>query len=102
MAKAKARRRANNMTIPLAVVGGLVPAAYDVLAGYRANGLDGALGHVSLVTTGYDPGDGEWKPAYALQKLYGPLALGALVHKAAGKLGINRMLASAGIPIFRI
>lgn len=102
MAKAIRRHRAAKMTLPLAVIGGMVPAAYDVLAGYRANGFDGAMGHVALVTTGYDTGDGKFKPMYAIQKLYGPLLLGVLVHKAAGKLGVNRMLASAGVPLFRV
>jgi len=31
-----------------------------------------------------------------------PLAVGVLVHKVAGRLGINRAIASTGIPFIRI
>ena len=90
------------MTIPLAVVGGLVPMGADVVSAFKVGGAEAALGHVSLCTTGYDPADGKWKPMFALQKLYGPLLLGMLVHKAASKVGINRMLSRAGVPLLRV
>lgn len=90
------------MSIPLAVVGGFVPMGADVLSAFRIGGVEAALGHVSLCTTGYDPSDGKWKPMFAVQKLYGPLLLGAVVHKVASKLGINRALAGAGIPLLRV
>lgn len=96
------RRRGGFRLPPLAIIGGLVPAAYDILAGYRANGIDGALGHVSLVTTGWDPADNQWKPGYAASRLYGPLLLGSIVHKVANGLGVNRMLAAAGAKFLRI
>ena len=102
MAKRKGHSKRAGMTIPLAVIGGLIPMATDVLSAYKAAGAEGALGHVSLCTTGYDPSDGQWKPAFAMQKLYGPLFLGSMVHKLASKLGVNRMIASAGIPLIRI
>ena len=74
----------------------------DLVSAYKVGGAEAAIGHVSLCTTGYDPADGKWKPSFALQKLYGPLFLGMVVHKAASKVGINRMLAKAGVPLFRI
>lgn len=95
-------RRAQHMTIPLAIVGGLVPMGADIVSAYRVGGIEAALGHLSLCTTGYDPADGQYKPMFAVKKLYGPLLLGAIVHKAAGRLGINRMLAKTGIPLLRI
>jgi hypothetical protein len=94
--------RAQKMTIPLAIVGGLVPMGADILLAFKVGGAEAALGHVSLCTTGYDPADGQWKPMFAAKKLYGPLLLGAFVHKAAGQLGVNRMLAKTGIPLLRI
>jgi len=94
--------KSKSMTIPLALVGGFVPMGTDILSAYKVGGISAALGHVSLCTTGYDPADGQWKPMFAVQKLYGPLVLAALVHKVANKLGINRALASAGIPLVRI
>jgi hypothetical protein len=94
--------RAKRMTIPLAIVGGFVPMGVDLVSAFKVGGIEAALGHVSLCTTGYDPADGIWKPMFAVKKLYGPLLLGTIVHKAAGRLGINRMLASMGIPLVRV
>jgi hypothetical protein len=94
--------RAKKMTIPLAIVGGFVPMGSDLVSAYKVGGIEAMLGHVSLCTTGYDPADGKWKPMFAAKYLYGPVLLGAFVHKAANRLGINRMLASAGVPLLRI
>jgi hypothetical protein len=101
MAKTK-RRAGAKMTIPLAVVGGLVPMGVDVLSAYKIGGASAALGHVSMCTTGYDPSDGKMKLGFAVQKLYGPLLAGFLVHKLASKLGVNRALGKAGVPLLRI
>jgi hypothetical protein len=90
------------MTIPLAIVGGFVPMGVDLVSAFKVGGIPAALGHVSLCTTGYDPADGLWKPMFAVKTLYGPLLLGTIVHKVAGGLGINRMLARMGIPLVRI
>jgi hypothetical protein len=98
----RAGRRAKHMTLPLAVVGGFVPMGTDIISAYKVGGVSAALGHVSLCTTGYDPADNKWKPMFAVQKLYGPLLLGAIVHKAANRLGINRMLSSMGVPLIRV
>jgi len=94
--------RAKHMTLPLAIIGGFVPMGVDLISAYKVGGVEAALGHVSLCTTGYDPSDSKWKPMFAVQKLYGPLLLGAIVHKAANRLGINRMIASMGIPLIRV
>lgn len=102
MAKKKARRSSKGMTVPLAVIGGLVPAGADVLAAWRTAGAQAGIEHVAMVTTGYDPSDGQWKPGFAMQKLYGPLFVGFMVHKLAARLGINRALGRAGVPFVRI
>lgn len=102
MAKTAKRHKAAGMTLPLAVIGGLVPMGVDVLGAYRVGGVQTALEHVSLCTTGYDPSDGKMKLDFAFKKLYGPLLAGFLVHKVAGKLGVNRALAKAGVPILRV
>lgn len=99
--KAKHHRKAG-MTIPLAVIGGLVPMGVDVVQAYKIGGAEAALGHVSMCTTGYDPSDGKIKLGFAMQKLYGPLFLGMMVHKVAGRLGVNRMLSRAGVPVLRV
>lgn len=103
--RARPRRRSRGkgkFTIPMAVIGGLVPAGADILSAWKVGGAEAALGHVSLVSTGYDPADGQWKPSFAMQKLYGPLFIGFMVHKIAGRLGINRALGKAGVPFVRI
>jgi hypothetical protein len=90
------------MTLPLAIVGGFVPMGADIVSAFRVGGIEAALGHVSLCTTGYDPADGQFKPMFAAKKLYGPLLLGVIVHKFAGKLGVNRALGRMGVPFVRI
>lgn len=99
--KAKHHRKAG-LTVPLAVIGGLVPMATDIMAAYKAGGAQCAVEHVSMCTTGYDPSDGKVKLGFAMQKLYGPLFLGMMVHKLAGRLGVNRMLSGAGVPLLRV
>ncbi|GAI69904.1 unnamed protein product [marine sediment metagenome] len=101
-ARRRAGRKRGGLTLPLAVIGGFVPALCDLRAAYKFGGFPCALEHVSLCTTGYDPYDGKWKPGFAAEKLYGPLFLGVVVHKLAGRLGINRLIAQTGIPFFRI
>ncbi len=98
----KGRGRGGFKLPPLAIIGGLVPAGVDILAAFKFGGFQCALEHVSLCTTGYDPYDGQWKPGFAAQKLYGPLFLGTIVHKVANGLGVNRMLAAAGLRFLRI
>jgi hypothetical protein len=99
--KKKTHRR-GGMTVPLSLIGGLMPMAADIVSATRVGGIEAALGHVSLCTTGYDPADGKWKPGFAMQKLYGPMFVAMMAHKLAGRLGINRMLGKAGVPLFRI
>jgi hypothetical protein len=95
------RHRKTSFTIPLAVVGGMVPTAVDVLETYKAQGLPGGAKMLVMRTTGYNM----WAKNWYLQELLrgmGPVLLGLLVHKAASKLGINRAIARAGIPFVRI
>lgn len=100
--RSRSRSRGKGMSVSLAMIGGLTPMLADLMSAYRVGGGEAVLGHVSLCTTGYDPADGLWKPMFAVKKLYGPMFIAAVVHKFAGKLGINRMIAKSGIPIFRI
>lgn len=99
------RHRSKGFTIPLAIVGGLMPAIFDVGTTVSVHGWLAGLDHVSLCTTGITTkpdGHVEWHPAYALYKLWLPLGAGVVVHKLAQRLGVNRMLANAGIPFARI
>jgi len=101
--RSQSKRHAKaKMTMPLAVIGGLMPFGSTLLSAYRQGGVDAVVQHASMMTTGYDPTDGKVKFGYAVQKLYGPLAIGFLAHKLASRLGLNRALGAAGVPLFRI
>lgn len=102
MAKARSRRRSASMTIPLAVVAGFGPIISHTWNGYQQGGLSGALNDLSAYTTGYVPADNQWKASHMIEGL-GPVLAGILVHKFIGnKMGVNRMLASAGVPLVRL
>jgi hypothetical protein len=45
--------------------------------------------------------DGKFYPS-AVLRTYGPIAVGFAVHWMASKLGVNRAIAKAGVPIVRI
>lgn len=99
--KKKARRRKNRFTLPLAV---MAPAGYIGLATFNNFQKIGASNAMAVLTnqlTGYDPRNNTWSVSNMKHGLL-PLLVGAFAHKAAGRLGINRMLSSAGIPIIRI
>lgn len=94
-------RRSKGMTFSLAVIAGLAPAAYRAYEGFTTDGIRGAAYRLSNDFTGFDPYQRKWNP---WEMKYGllPALLGIGVHKVAGKLGINRALAQAGIPFIRI
>lgn len=98
--KAKHHKKAG-ATVPLAVIAGFAPLAVAAIEGYKYNGATGVLKRVSLATTGYNTEDGKWYPA-ELVKGTGPIILGMVVHKLAGRVGVNRALANAGVPFIRI
>ena len=89
-------------TIPIAPIAGIL-AAPAVQAGVKA-ALDGDWDGIM-----YEAGkfigfkDGQFD-AFALGSNVGPIILGILIHKFVGgpPLNVNRMLASANVPIFRI
>lgn len=89
-------------TVSLAMIAGLAPAVGKEIEAYRTGGFGGVLQWASILTTGFDPADGQWKPGLAVRNFYGPLAIGYAAHTLASRLGINRALARAGIPLARI
>jgi len=113
MAKAKtrtitryAKRRHHKkagFTLPLAAIAGFIPMvsyAYDV--GYKGEGIKGFGKQIVYQTTGYDPYSGKWDWNGIVRGL-GPVILGLMAHKfIGGKLGVNRMLGNAGVPIIRL
>jgi len=101
--KAKRRRSKGGFTLPLAAIGGFIPMvsyAYDV--GYKGEGIKGFGKQIVYQTTGFDTYSGTWHWE-GISRGLGPVILGLMVHKfVGGKLGINRMLASAGVPLIRV
>lgn len=98
----RARRRSKaGFTVPMAVLGGFAPTIAFAVDGYRVGGFENAFRRIAQRMTGYDSTANVfiWKE---LMAGIGPIMAGYLVHKAAGRLGINRALSRAGVPIFRI
>jgi hypothetical protein len=90
------------MTISVAVVAGLLPIP---IKGYEAwrqgQGASQIVRQILMAFTGWDFWSNAWRPgnlAYGLA----PAVAGILAHKAANRLGINRMIREAGIPFISI
>lgn len=92
-----ARRK---FTIPVALVGGVVgmPAVQRGVSNLLAGDINGLMRNLSQIV-GVD--QGKFNPERLKENLV-PLAIGVGVHIAARKLGVNRMLGQAGVPILRI
>lgn len=97
MARKKHYRRPG-FTLPLAIVGGFMPMA---VGAYNRRSTPGEIPKYLLASlTGYYPGVG-WNAANMKDGAL-PLLAGMLAHKLAGRLGINRLLARARVPVIRI
>lgn len=105
----KKKGRKKGFTLPVAVMAGFVPGLSRLGTHFSNPGLHGASNgfeavgiEAGRIYLGYDPRDGSWNwRLMALGTL--PILVGGVVHKfIGGKLGVNRMLASSGIPIIRL
>jgi hypothetical protein len=101
MARKAKRSRRHGFTIPLAVIGGLVPTAAFAAEGLKVGGPVEAAKRASMRLTGWNPWVGQW---YLSEFAAGwlPILAGVVAHKLANKTGINRAIASAGIPVLRV
>lgn len=93
--------RRGGFTIPLAVLAGFGPMTADVIHGYQTGGIKSAANDLLANVSGYDARSKSWSFSL-LARGMGPVLAGFLVHKMAGKLGVNRALAKAGVPWVRI
>jgi hypothetical protein len=89
------------MTIPVAALAGFVPLAGNAIKDFKDGGVTVLGKGLVLRTTGMNTDTGKWMPEYLMQGL-GPIVAGVLAHKLASKLGVNRALANAGVPLLRI
>jgi hypothetical protein len=97
----KAVHHAKKMTLPLAVIAGLLPGVAVTATAVKNSGWMMGTRVLGLSYTGFDYQTGTFSLNSMKSGLL-PLFIGTLVHKAAGMLGINRAIAGAGIPIIRI
>ena len=100
MAKSPKHRRPK-FTISAAVVAGFMPLVSRAITGFQGNGWYGAGDGVLSGLTGYSTFDKKWHGDVMAANL-GPIVAGVVIHKLAGKLGVNGALARAGIPFLRI
>jgi len=98
----RGRRGSRKFTLPLAPIAGLI-AAPAVRAGINA-AINGDVNGVMYEAAKFVGITGDTFDAFALASNVTPLLIGCLVHKFVGgaPLNLNRMLASAGVPIIRI
>jgi len=113
------KKRAKTLTIPIAPTLGLAAGISPTLFGFQGSQgpIRGAIWHFqntgpaaglkefvrigSMTFTGYDPEGFEPFGKY-LGKGLAPILIGFAVHWLASKLGVNRMLGAAKVPILRI
>jgi hypothetical protein len=95
------RRRRKGFTLPLAVVAGFAPLTIGFINDVKSYGMTGAGAGLSARLTGYNPQVKTWSLWTMKEGLF-PIVGGILVHKVAGKLGVNRALGRSGLPWIRI
>jgi hypothetical protein len=105
MAKSKAvtRRRRNNRNgfkLPVAILAGFGPGFIRLYQNSYA--MDAFTNEASRIYLGVDWQDQKWNPAWMKRGTF-PIVLGFLVHYVVGvRMGVNRMLSRAGVPIIRV
>lgn len=97
----KRKHSKRKFTLPLAVVAGFAPGATFAYTGLKAGGVTGGMNNLAYAYGGFDAGTGKFNMA-GLYRGTIPAVGGFIIHMIASRLGVNRALASAGIPILRI
>jgi len=87
-------------TLPIAVVAGFLPEVMGAVA-QAPNGPRAVAEFVSESLTGWSINQNRWYPQFLRFGLV-PILGGIGVHMLASKLGVNRMIARAGVPFVRI
>ena len=101
MARKTKHHNKKKFTLPLAVVAGFAPGATYAINGFKAGGVTGGLNNLAYAYGGFDAANGKFNMA-GLYRGTIPAVGGFLIHMIASRMGVNRALASAGIPIIRI
>ena len=91
-----------NFTVPLALVAGIAGGtASTVGVAMRTKDVGKTLAELSSAWTGYNPTTGIWDPT-TMQRGLLPALVGLIVHLGASKLGANKALGRAHVPLVRI
>lgn len=99
-----AKKRHNGkkgFTLPISVVAGMAPGLVAIGTSADKLGWEAAARTAGLIYTGWDYTTGKFN-IKNMSLGFMPIAVGMIVHKVAGMLGINKAIAAAGIPVFRI
>ncbi len=99
--RSKRPRRRSGFTVPLAVVAGFGPPLAMTVRGFQAGGIQEGVNNLTRSMTGFDPITARWNIANMRTGAL-PVAVGIIVHKLAGMLGVNRALARANVPFIRV
>lgn len=99
MAKKSKHNAKRKVTVPLAVIGGLIPVGAGLWS-RRSNATEMGNFIVSGFT-GYNPTTNSFSITSMRGGLF-PVIAGIAAHRFAGMLGINRAIAKTGIPFIRI
>lgn len=103
--KIKRHHSKRKLTIPMAVVAGFLPTAWQVKQEMNRPGssLFLAVKTVGSGLIGYDNINQTWK-GWNQAQAYGASSIlaGFAIHWVANKVGINRVISQAGIPFIRI
>lgn len=99
----KRRRKSNSFTIPVALALPIANLAFETYQDTQTMGFSEAIRWLLGKLTGYyaQPNWPDWRAKHMRHGTL-PIAVGYGVHWVAAKAGINRAIARAGIPIFRI
>ena len=93
----KKRRGSHKMTVPVAIAAPAVWAMYR----FVEPAIKGNMPLAVMQVTGYNFATNALNLG-ALYDTYGPVLVGAVIHKGASMFGVNRALGRMKIPLLRI
>lgn len=97
----KKRSQRRSATLSIAVAAGFAVPVFTTMNAATKSGFLFATKHLFSAFTGWDYDTGRWNAANLCNGTI-PVMLGVLVHRVASAFGVNRALASAGVPLIRI
>ncbi len=107
MGKGKKKGGHRGFTLPVAPIAGAIgafatqaPSGRSLVSDLSSGNYSGFLYDAKELFTGVDA-NGKFRADW-LMKTYAPLAIGLAVHIAASKLGLNRLLGRAKVPVLRV